>query len=262
MTFNLCKARPERRTILWSYILLTIFAIGLGPALACGSFAPRPTPTWTPAPFAQPQANELPTPIPTPTRLPPAPTATLVPVPTPTFTLTPVPGSELTVGQPARVSAPNGLNMRGEARSTSNLVLQLGTGQRVNVVNGPVSNGGFTWWQVEDAQGNRGWVADGDDETVWLSPQVGEPQPVGRPPRIGDRVRVTMDSGLQLTIRALPGTDGPLIKRVNPGQEFTVINGPQIANGFSWYQIRADNGTLEGWAADGDGTSRWLSPLE
>ena len=63
-------------------------------------------------------------------------------------------------------------------------------------------------------------------------------------------------------MRATPGTGGTLITRVNPGQEFTILAGPQAANGLNWYQIRSDNGSIEGWAADGDGTTRWLSPLE
>jgi hypothetical protein len=49
---------------------------------------------------------------------------------------------------------------------------------------------------------------------------------------------------------------------VEPGQQFTVLAGPQSADGLNWYQIRSDNGSIEGWAADGDGTTRWLSPLE
>ena len=152
--------------------------------------------------------------------------------------------------------------MRDKASSSGALVLQLGTSQLVKVLEGPVSAEGFTWWRVEDIDGKSGWVAEGDSETVWLSPQVGEAQPVSRAPRVGDRVRVTMDSGLQLTVRALPGTDGPLLTRVDTGREFTVINGPQNADGFVWYQIRADDGSLEGWAAVGDGSSRWISPLE
>jgi hypothetical protein len=33
-------------------------------------------------------------------------------------------------------------------------------------------------------------------------------------------------------------------------------------DGFVWYQIRSDDGGIEGWAADGDDNKRWLSPLE
>lgn len=149
--------------------------------------------------------------------------------------------------------------MREQASSAGGLILQLGTGQRVTVLEGPLSNEGYTWWLVQDEQGTSGWVADGDGETVWLSPQVGEAQAVNRQPQVGDRVEVT---GPQLNLRALPGTDAPLITQVAPGTEFTVINGPQSADGYTWYQIRSDDGTLEGWAADGTDDTRWLSPME
>lgn len=250
----------------------------LTPVLACGSFQPREAPTAATETLEQPadnigtqgdlstnSANDANTGgISESDPLPDAPTSTPEPLPSPTFTATPPPGTELTPGQPARVVAPNGLNMRQSASSSSQLVVQLGTGQRVDVLSGPATADGYTWWQVTDQQGNSGWVAQGDSETVWLSPSIGEPQPVGRAPEVGDRVRVTMESGLQLTLRALPGTDGPLVTRINPGTEFTVINGPQQADGFSWYQLRSDDGSTLGWAADADsqGEDRWLSPIE
>lgn len=255
-------------------LLLALSLLWLLPALACGSFAPRPTPTPTantPDTFfpltntvtageGEPEAGIQPVPQATPAPL--IPTDTPVAEPTATFTATPAPGTALQPGQPARVTAPAGLNMRIEPASSATLVLQLGTGQRVTVVEGPVSGGNFTWWRVDDGQGNIGWVAERDAETVWLSPQLGEAQPVNRAPRVNDRVSVTMPAGGQLSIRALPGSDAPLLTRVNPGQQFTVLDGPQSAGGFTWYRIRSDDGQVEGWAADGDGTTRWLSPLE
>jgi uncharacterized protein YgiM (DUF1202 family) len=246
------------------YIVVTFGLIWLAPTLACGSFAPRPTPTPTTPAVGQPNTGG-PEPAPATIAATPLPAATAVvdaPTPTPTFTATAVPGTALAVGQPARVTAPNGLNMREQASTTGTLVLQLGTGQRVAVLEGPLSNDGYTWWLVQDEQGNSGWVADGDGETVWLSPQIGAAQPVNRPPQVGDRVEVTMEPNQQLSLRALPGTDAPLITQVNPGMEFTVINGPQSANGYTWYQVRSDDGTLEGWVADGTADTRWLSPLE
>jgi hypothetical protein len=127
------------------------------------------------------------------------------------------------------------------------------------VIEGPQTADGFTWWQVDDGQGNIGWVAERDAETEWLSPQLGQAQPADRAPRVGDRVQVTI---AELTIRAVPGTDAALLTRASQGQQFTVLAGPQSANGFTWFQIRSDDGAIEGWAADGDGTTRWLSPLE
>lgn len=255
-----------------------IFVIGsllwMTPALACGSFAPRPTPTPTlpvpTAPFVDPdntsrtgtggEVVETAETAATPPAL--IPTNTPAPIPTATFTATPPPGTALQSGAQARVTAPAGLNMRTNPSSGAALVLQLGTGQLVTVLEGPTNAENFTWWRVDDGQGNVGWVADGDNETEWLSPRLGEAQPVNRAPRVGDRVVVTMPNRGQLSVRAVPGTGAALLTRVNTGDQLTVLDGPQQAGGFTWYRVRSDNGTVEGWAAASDGEERWLSPLE
>lgn len=263
------KPRYTKRRVAWTLFLLSL--LWSIPALACGSFAPRPTPTPTQSapiePFAtEDTATESTDPVEQPglinTPVPLIPTATPVPVPTATFTATPAPGTALRAGQSARVTAPAGLNMRTSPSSGGSLVLQLGTGQLVTVVEGPTEAENFTWWRIDDGQGNIGWVADGDNETEWLSPQVGQAQPVSRAPRVGDRVVVTMPNNGQLSIRSLPGTDAALLTRVDSGAQLTVLDGPQQANGFTWYRLRSDSGATEGWAADGDGEDRWLSPLE
>lgn len=243
--------------------LLAVSLIWLAPTVACGSFAPRPTPTPTPPP-----ADTAPAPTPTATAIINFETSTPEPVadaPTPaataTVTVTVAPGTALAVGQPARVVAPDGLNMRDQAGSSGNLLVLLPGNQKVTVLEGPTEVDGLRWWKVDDGQGNVGWVADSDGETEWLSPRMGAAQPVDRAPRVGDRVQVTMSAG-QLSVRQTPGTDAEVVTRANPGQEFTVMGGPQQANGYTWYQIRSDDGATEGWAADGDGTERWLSPIE
>jgi uncharacterized protein YgiM (DUF1202 family) len=264
-SLNLHRIRRLAQT--WPLrVIFGLSLIWLAPALACGSFAPRPTPTPTNSvvvggPSDQALASDAPPSATTPlaSQALPSETPTLVPTPTATFTPTAQPGTILAVGQPARVVAPAGLNMRQEPRTGSELILQLGTGVRVTIVAGPQSGENFTWWQVDDGQGNVGWVAERDATTEWLSPQLGQAQPADRAPRVGDRVQVTTG---QLSIRAVPGTDGALISQVPEGRQFTVTAGPQQANGYTWYQIRADDGSVEGWAADGDGSSRWLSPLE
>lgn len=245
--------------------LLVISLIWMGPTLACGSFAPRPTPTPTPPPVdtiaaapvaATPVINLSNTPVPPVEAAP-----TLAPEPTATFTPVPLPGTALSAGQPARVTAPTGLNMRDQPSADGELLVLLAPNIKVTVVEGPTDAEGFRWWKVDDGQGNVGWVADSDGETEWLSPRVGEAQPVDRAPRVGDRVQVTMSTG-ELSVRVTPGTDAELVVRVSPGQQFTVMGGPQAADGYTWYQIRSDDGAVEGWAADGDDTERWLSPFE
>lgn len=237
-----------------------------GPILACGSFAPRPTPTPTLAPVTT--AATASDPATTPIVDLQATTIPLVVADTPTvaatatFTPTPLPGTALAIGQPARVTAPAGLNMRDNPATSGTLLLQLSTNQKVTIVEGPIDADGFRWWKVDDGLGNVGWVAEGDGETELLSPQLGTPQPVDRAPRVGDRVQVTMADGGQLTVRLTPGTDAEMVARANPGDQFTIMAGPQEAGGYTWYQVRSDDGAIEGWAADGSGDERWLSPLE
>jgi uncharacterized protein YgiM (DUF1202 family) len=242
--------------------LLAVSLIWLAPTLACGSFAPRPTPTPTlpPVSTAVTEAATA-TPLINLSTPEPAAAATATEGPTATFTATAVPGTALAVGQPARVVAPDGLNMRDQPSSAGQLLLLLPSNQRVTVMEGPTDAEGFRWWRVDDGGGNVGWVAESDGETEWLSPRMGEVQPIDRAPRVGDRVQVTMSTG-DLSVRVTPGTDAQLVTRVAQGQQFTVMGGPQEASGYTWYQIRSDDGAVEGWAADGDGTDRWLSPLE
>ena len=155
-----------------------------------------------------------------------------------------------------------GLNIREAPSTAGALVTRLGFGIKLSVLEGPISADNYVWWKVDDGNGNVGWGAEGDGADEWITARVGDPQPVNRSPAIGDRVRVTMDAGAQLTIRVVPGTNAAVASRADNGVEFTVLAGPQAADGYFWFQIRSDDGALEGWAADGSGGDRWLSPLE
>ncbi len=249
--------------------LLSLFVLCLlwiGPILACGSFQPRPTPVPTLPPAAATANAEAERALALPTNTPVLivePTATFTPEPIPpTATPAPVVGGTLTIGQPARVAAGGGLNVRQAPSTAGVLVTRLGFGVRLSVLEGPTSADGYIWWKVDDGQGNVGWGAQGDGTDEWISPQVGEAQPVNRSPKVGDRVRVTMEAGQLLTIRTVPGTSAATVTKVNIGAEFTVLAGPQSADGYFWFQIRSDDGATEGWAADGSDGKRWLSPLE
>lgn len=259
------RAALRGRTKLLPFLALSL--LWVGPILACGSFQPRPTPVPTLPPAAATANAEAERALAQPTNTPVfliEPTPTLTPEAAPP-TDTPVPiavTGGLAVGQPARVSAAGGLNIRQQPSTSGVLVTRLGFGIRLTVLEGPVSADDYVWWRVDDGQGNVGWGAQGDGTDEWITSRVGDPQPVNRSPSIGDRVRVTMDAGQQLTIRRVPGTSGAVASRANIGTEFTVLAGPQSADGYFWFQIRSDDGSLEGWAADGSGGSRWLSPLE
>lgn len=255
------RLRGER-TRLQVRALFVVSLIWLLPTLACGSFAPRPTPTPTAqVNSALGSAVQEGAQAAVPAATPILAVATETPeaaAPTPTFTPTVVAGTALAVGQPARVAAPGGLNMRQTPSAAGQLVIRLGANQIVNIIEGPTTADNFTWWQLDDGQGNVGWAAAGDDETEWLSPNIGVAQPVDRPPNVGDRVVLS----IPLSVRAQPTTSATLLTEASQGAQFTVLAGPQAADGYNWYQIRSDDGAIEGWAADGDGTNRWMSPLE
>jgi hypothetical protein len=245
--------------------LLLLSLLWLIPTLACGSFAPRPTPTPSPIPATavattvdiQDPTTAVATPLPELPADTPVPQATSVPTATAPVA---APGPNvLAPGGKARVTAPAGLNYRESPSSAAALIGQFGTGIIVTILEGPVSADDFTWWRIDDGNANVGWAAEGDGDTTWISPQLGDPQPVDRSPKVGDRVIVSTG---ELSVRSTPGTNANLITRVEPGQEFTVMAGPQSADGLNWYQIRNDGGDVQGWAAEGDGTTRWLSPLE
>ncbi len=257
---------PPSRRLLGG--LLAFSLIWLVPVLACGSFQPRPTPTPPPVVSESTQpAAIVSAPLPTDTPAiviepTPEPTPELLPTDTPV----PVQGGTLTVGTKARVSAPGGLNLRQTANTNAQLITRLGSGLVVDVLEGPTAGEGYIWWRIDDGKGNVGWAVQGDGGDEWLSPAattgVVATQPVNRAPRVGDRVRVTMDNNGQLSLRTTPGTNAQLVTRVNSGAEFTVLAGPQSVNGFIWFQIRSDDGQTQGWAADGNNSIRWLSPLE
>lgn len=65
---------------------------------------------------------------------------------------------QLAVGNVATV-AENGLNMRAGASTSADIVTTLAQGQQVSIIGGPEEADGFSWWQVELADGTQGWVA-------------------------------------------------------------------------------------------------------
>lgn len=231
--------------------------------LACGSFAPRPTRTpsaTTPMGLAQATATPEAT---SETPAPPPELPTLAPTssPTPTFTPTPLPGMALIPGQPARVIAAGGLNVRQQPGMDQLRIGKLASGALVQVLEGPVQGAEYRWWRVRDRRGLEGWVAEGNGEDQWLSPQIGEPRPVNRPVVRGDEVVVTTQRGNVLTIRFQAGLDSVVARRLRAGTRLKVVDGPVDVDGYRWWQV-VDSEGRQGWAAEGDQETRWLTPIE
>lgn len=50
------------------------------------------------------------------------------------------------------------VNLRPDASTAGDPIIQLKSGTSLKVIGGPSSGENYTWWQVEDADGNQGWV--------------------------------------------------------------------------------------------------------
>ncbi len=103
-------------------------------------------------------------------------------------------------------------------------------------------------WQALD----RGAVVAEDGVPVTKCP--GAPESYVK---IGDWVRVSVDPPLPIRIRSGPGSSGDAIGEAEPGSNLFIIDGPECANGFAWWQVRSLDG-LEGWTIEGDSDGYWL----
>jgi hypothetical protein len=69
--------------------------------------------------------------------------------------------------------------------------------------------------------------------------------------------------GDTLNLRQTPSRNAPVIRILKPGAVVNVISGPQPADGFRWWQVRADDNST-GWVVDqvtdNDGTTNTLMP--
>ena len=58
----------------------------------------------------------------------------------------------------------------------------------------------------------------------------------------------------KLSFRSGPGSDYARLKIVSDGDTFTVLDGPEEADGYLWWRLKDDAGTI-GWVAE-----NWLEP--
>ncbi|MFN2290810.1 MAG: SH3 domain-containing protein [Anaerolineae bacterium] len=88
--------------------------------------------------------------------------------------------------------------------------------------------------------------------TVELPISTPESTPSGTIIEPGVTVVVEGTQGAGLRLRAEPTTGGRLVTAVREGTELTVTDGPEEADGYVWWKVRAPDGK-EGW-----GAANWL----
>lgn len=65
---------------------------------------------------------------------------------------------------------------------------------------------------------------------------------------LGARVEVTGTGASQLRVRQAAGTSAATLKVVPDGTRFVVVGGPEQANGYTWWKVDDQAGTV-GWVA-------------
>lgn len=254
----------------WALLLPIVVLIGA--SLACGGFQVRvtPTPTLEPGqtPTEEPTRGFASTPEPAEA---PASAATEPPA-APTVASTATTAAAPAARQ-ARVLATGGLNLRDSASAKGQRVGNVAAGAVVKVLEGPQNADNYDWYRIDAGGGLTGWIAAGPANDPWLkiedeqgapaaaaTPTPAPPKLVDRAIKVGDRVQVTTESTQVLTVREDAGKGARAVAKVPRGTLFTVKSGPVQQDGLTWWELQSD--TVNGWAAEGDGKTRWLTPVE
>jgi len=84
------------------------------------------------------------------------------------FAPAPATVTQLAPGGRAVVVFPGGVNLRAAPSLNADVVDGLDLGEDMDVLEGPVSAEGITWWHVRTDINTEGWAAEGFDGTIYL----------------------------------------------------------------------------------------------
>ncbi len=129
------------------------------------------------------------------------------------------------------------LNVRLEPSTTGAIVATLPAGSGLTVLAGPVSAGGFNWYQVQAGE-RYGWAVS----TFVVTGGTGTTPDPGTNPGTGpgaqwvygDTVTVTTDA---LNVRALPSMSAQILEVYRSGRVATVTGDAQVVDGTTWYPL-------------------------
>ncbi len=145
----------------------------------------------------------------------------------------PEPHPQFSEGDEAIVSS-DSANMRSGPGTNYDVLAVLVNGTSVTIADGPTTNRGYTWYEVQTDQGT-GWVAQD-----FLTKTASAPSNAFAP---GDSVQVNTDF---LNLRDSALMTGSIIAAMPSGTKASILDGPASGSGMTWYQLQTDYGT--GWA--------------
>ncbi len=131
----------------------------------------------------------------------------------------------------------NNVNIRSGPGTTFAVTGQLNTGATAQVIGGPTSGNGYTWYQIQYAGSTTGWIAG-----MYLTLSSG---PSGT---FGVNSWIILDDP-PVNVRSGPGTTYSITGSLSANQSLAQVTGtPTNANGYTWYPIAAQSG-ISGYVA-------------
>jgi uncharacterized protein YgiM (DUF1202 family) len=123
------------------------------------------------------------------------------------------------------------LNVRMEPSATGVILATLPAGTALTVLAGPVTAGGFNWYQVQ-AGDQFGWAVSSFVLTGGTASGPGAG--TGAQWVYGDTVTVNTDA---LNVRALPAQSAQILDVYRSGRVATVTGDAQVVDGITWYPL-------------------------
>jgi hypothetical protein len=178
----------------------------------------------------------------------------------------------------------DGVRVRQEATTDSNIVDGFTAGTQFELVDGPVEGESFTWYAVQgvgDLSDVEGWLvtdfmdivepapADGQAASSDGSagsedtPTEGDATPAAATTEaaqpavdlaVGDLV-VTSDDNVRIRFEPDTGTD--IVIALATGTELEVIGGPEENQDFTWYEVQVVDSDTTGWTV-----AEFLAPAD
>ncbi len=151
-----------------------------------------------------------------------------------------------------RVQVTATLRLRSSPSTGASILSTMAPGTIGTVNSGPQSGDGYSWWNITVPAG-VGWAADislvKSASPPPDPPTSTTPPPDPPPPNPGARFQPgdTVSTTTSLRLRSSPSIAGTILTTMAGGTQGTVNSGPQMANGYEWWNITV--GAVSGWAA-------------
>lgn len=127
----------------------------------------------------------------------------------------------------------NNVNIRSGAGTTYSIIDQLDAGALAEVIGGPTTANGYTWYQIQYETSLTGWIAG-----LYLD-LSGTPPPSGA---FGVQSWILVNDP-PVNMRSGAGTSFPVVMTLNIYQAVRVTGVPTTSGGYTWYPVRTAGGT-------------------